>query len=305
MSAQTNTLSVFDLAISPKHATGSAELAARTIEAHGPDSSPLSTVAPFDELEYAAHTSLAGDFPAFVLRGTRFMDVPDDHRRQYISALSSLFGSPSDSNVDSDRSGTYVDAVVPSDPSSRDVTVQLGECEAHADESSKLQPEDVVALWCARPASDGGGESELWPTTSIRAWILERYGEHVVEDLRRPQFHFGGKLRQPPRVLRAPILFGEEGVRFRRGTLEDAIDVLSEKPGEHLVRAIDAVSSSTNELEPFRYAMSAGDAVVWMNRKFLHARTDFTDTERLLYRTRCYNEALSNSNDDTAEWVSA
>jgi hypothetical protein len=240
---------------------------------------------------------------ACVLRGNDFTSLPGHHVDSYLAELAALFGVVSDSNVASAHSGTYVDQVRPSDPGSKDVTFQLGAIEVHADESSKVRPEDVVTLWCARP-SDWGGANLLWPAVDLVDGVAEQDGgTELVDVLRTPSFLFGGKLRKPARLVRAPIFFGEDGVRFRMGSLVDATEVTGRPFSEAQQRALRALVTATEHVPPVEYRLAAGEALVWLNRRALHARTDFTDRARLLYRTRCYNDELSNSDADQAEWL--
>jgi hypothetical protein len=239
-----------------------------------------------------------------VLRGTGYLGLPGEQIKPYVAELAALFGEVSDSNVVSERSGTFVDEVVPSDPTSKDVTFQFGAIEAHADESSKVRPEDVVVLWCDRPA-EWGGDSLLWPAEQLMDNIAAQPdGDALIDVLRTPNFLFGGKLRKPPRLVKAPIFFGENGVRFRMGSLMDAAEVAERPLTEDQQRGIRALVSATETVPPVTLRLEAGDALVWLNRRGLHSRTDFTDRRRLLYRTRCYHDELSISGADQAEWLS-
>ena len=258
----------------------------------------------FADLQGRILELLSSATPCCVLRGTRFLELPAADRQPYVATLALLLGVVSDSNVFSERSGAFVDEVRPSDPASKDVTFQLGACEAHADESSKERPEDVVALWCVRPAG-WGGSSLLWLTPDVTAGIAEQHaGDDLIEVLRRPDFLFGGKLRQPPRILKAPILFGKDGVRYRLGTIQDAAEVTNRPLRDDQQAAIRALTIATRTVLPYQHPLAAGEALVWMNRRALHSRTDFDDRHRLLYRTRCFNDQLTNRADDQVEWLS-
>ncbi|MEU9509729.1 TauD/TfdA family dioxygenase [Micromonospora sp. NPDC048170] len=240
----------------------------------------------------------------FVLRGTGFETLDGPQRGAYIRRLTGLFGQISDSNRFSETSNVFVDMVAPTEPGSADPTFSLGECEAHSDESSKPRPEDVVLLWCVRPA-EKGGESLFWPAAELRRAIgATAGGAALIEELDRDQFLFGGKLRNPPRVLRAPIFFPGDGIRFRLGSLQDAGEVSGRPPTKEQRAAIEALSDAVAGTAPYRYRLEAGEALVLMNRKMLHARTDFVDDRRLLLRTRCFNDELSNSRHDQAAWLS-
>lgn len=283
-------------------ATAAARSAAAYSRDDGAPKSVFTDTGIFGDVRQQVLGFLSSSTPCCILRGTRFMEVPEADRRQYVAELALLFGSLSDSNVFGERSRTFVDDVRPSQPESKDVTFQLGACEVHSDESSKVRPEDVVVLWCVRPA-DWGGSSLLYLTSDLIAEISNQSGSDMIDVLRTPDFLFGGKLRQPPRVVRAPVLFGEDGVRYRLGTILDAAQVTSRPLRDEQQAALDALLSAIKAVPPYEFLLPAGDALVWMNRRALHSRSDFDDRQRLLYRTRCFNDELSNSTDDRAEWL--
>jgi hypothetical protein len=148
-----------------------------------------------------------------VLRRSAWVDLPVEDLHKTVTALASPLGCMSDDNAYRTRSGIFADDVRPLDPTSLDVTYSF-DCEVHSDESSKPTPEDVVTLWCVRAGLDGGG-SLVWSGDEIIATLrASPDGEKQERFLRRHRFPFGGKLRQPPRVLLAPILFGASGIRF-------------------------------------------------------------------------------------------
>ncbi|NYH77511.1 hypothetical protein FHR84_000825 [Actinopolyspora biskrensis] len=297
------TIPTIDAGITSDKARRAASIAASTRRQNVSPGSTLEGLPLFSELKERVVAQLSSDMPICVLRGTGYLDVGGEDRKPYLAELAALLGYVSDSNVVDERSGTFVDEVRPSDPGSKDVTFQLGACEAHADESSKLVPEDVVGLWCARPAAEGGSNL-VWLTGDLVENIAAQpNGPELVETLRQPDFMFGGKLRQPPKVVRAPIFFGQDGVRFRLGSLQDAIEVTERPLSEKQEAALKALISATQTATPLEYNLDAGEALVWMNRKALHSRTDFDDRSRLLYRTRCFNDALSNTRDDRSEWL--
>lgn len=241
-----------------------------------------------------------------VLRGTRFTQLSEGSRRVYIAALSSLLGHVSDDNRFSSRSGVVADEVRPLEPSGSDVTYTLGACEIHSDESSKPRPEDIVALWCVRPA-EAGGASLVWSMRDVQARLAaSSNGPGLLDLLRSHCFPFGGKLRQPPRVLLAPILFGEDGVRFRLGAIRDAFEVLRREPAPLERAALESFLAALAQAPAYEYRLESGEALLVMNRRTLHSRTDFSDTARLLLRTRCFNDRLSNSHQDTrVTWLQA
>jgi Taurine catabolism dioxygenase TauD, TfdA family len=241
---------------------------------------------------------------ACVVRNAGFAGLPAPQRGEYVKAIAHLFGEISDNNRFSARSNVFVDEVKPTEPGSRDVTFTLGACEAHSDESSKLVPEDIVILWCVRPARDGGA-SCVWPASDLEAFVRARPGgQELVAVLREPGFPFGGRLRNPPRVLRAPILFGTDGIRFRLGSLRDGLEVTGQELAGPHKQALAEMIQAIEAIDPFCNALEADDLLIMLNRRVLHSRTDFTDRDRLLLRTRCFNDTVSNRAQDNARWLS-
>jgi hypothetical protein len=237
-----------------------------------------------------------------VLDGTGFLDLDVSLRNTYIEALSSLFGDVSDDNRFDTRSRVFVDEVVPTDPRGSDVTYQIGACEPHSDESSKPRPEDVVMLWCVRPANSGG-QCLVWPVADLLDSIATDGDTHAIAMLRRPEYVFGGRLRQPPRVIRAPVLFGKDGIRFRRGAIDDACAAIRQPLSGAHHEALDVLTAAIRRTQPFVCRLRAGQVLVVANRHVLHARDHFDDEARRLLRTRCHDDALSLHREDAWEWL--
>jgi hypothetical protein len=233
-----------------------------------------------------------------VLRRFPWVDLPQHEFHQVVTTLMAPLGYLSDDNAYLANSGIFADDVRPIDPNSSDVTYSF-DCEVHADESSKPVPEDIVTLWCANPGGDGGG-SLVWSVEEVvESLRATSDGEAHERVLRGKRFPFGGKLRKPPRVLLAPILFGSAGVRFRLGALQDAFDVLGSAPDAAEQSAIDAFLTAIRSTPAYSFSLARGEVSVMMNRKTLHSRTPFSDPDRWLIRVRINNEMLSNSREDT------
>jgi Taurine catabolism dioxygenase TauD, TfdA family len=238
-----------------------------------------------------------------IIRGAGFETVTETECVKYTAAISLLLGNLSHSNVSDAHSGRVVELVRPICKEGRDVTYTLGACEAHADESSKLAPEDVACLWCIRQAR-WGGATVVWTARKLMSVIADMPGgEVLLRLLRTKRFPFGGKLRQPPRVLMSPILFGQDGVRFRLGTIEDGFAALKQEPDSEQSLALDALSRAIRSTIPSGWRLVPGEALIVLNRRVLHAREDFDDMARCLIRTRLYNQRLSNSfSEEKVSW---
>ncbi len=236
-----------------------------------------------------------------ILRGIDVTGLSLDDTKLLMTTLMATVCDVSDNTAYATHSGSFADEVRPSDKPTTDPTYQF-DTEVHADESSKLHPEDLVALFAVRPASDGG-DSLLWPMQDVVAEIRARHGDEMVGYLRTHRFPFGGILRQPPRILRAPILFAEDGVRFRLGGIMDAFQVLQQTPTQEEESALIALIEAVRQVRPYQFSVGSGDGVIMLNRQTLHSRTVFRDPQRLLLRIRGYNPDLSvTDRDSSAGW---
>ncbi|CAM3824138.1 TauD/TfdA family dioxygenase [Kibdelosporangium persicum] len=230
-----------------------------------------------------------------LLRTTGFHEFGDPADTQaFVTALTGLLGQVSDDNRGT--TGNYVDRVEPTDPDGSDITVGLGECEAHSDESSKLLPEDIVILWCVRQAS-AGGASRIWASPRLRPHLGD-----AEATLREPEFLFGGNGRVPGRVVKAPVLYGSDGIRFRLGALRSGHEVCHRPLRPDQEQAVQRLIEAFTKVQPTELLLQPGEALVMLNRRVLHARTSFSDRRRLLLRTRCFNPEMSNSQHDQARW---
>ncbi|MDC0742933.1 DegT/DnrJ/EryC1/StrS family aminotransferase [Polyangium mundeleinium] len=257
----------------------------------------LDRVPPLAELAASIAARLSCPPHFCVVQGVDWQRAAPGRHRGLIVALLSLLGRVSDDNAYNAHSGILTEDVRPTAPGSTDVTYRY-DCEVHADESSKPMPEDIVSLWSVRPAHDGGSNL-IWSVQDIvRALEAQEGGDHALRTLREARFPFGGKLRRPPRVLLAPILFGTDGIRFRLGAIADGFASLGREPTVEQVDAIDMLVHAITTTAPYEHLLGPGEALFLLNRRTLHARTLFTDPDRYLIKARAYNDELSNSRHD-------
>lgn len=257
--------------------------------------------APVADLRDRLALALDGPSHFCVLRGVTRPGLTLAQSKLLLTTVVATVCEVSDNTAYSTHSGSFADEVRPSNKPTTDPTYQF-DTEVHADESSKLRPEDVVALFAIRPAQDGG-DSLIWPVSDVVAALRDRHGDEMLAFLRSHRFPFGGILRQPPRILRAPILFAKDGVRFRLGGIMDALQVLDVTPTAEEERALAAFVDAVRRVPPYRFAVGAGDGVVMLNRQTLHSRTVFHDPQRLLLRIRGNAERFSVTPQDTgADW---
>jgi hypothetical protein len=227
---------------------------------------------------------------AVAIRGLPFRIFPSELEPWGIILVFLLLCSVSDGNAYAERSGLYWEHVQPSRLNSTDVTYTMGECEAHSDESSKPEPEDIVGLWCVQPASEGG-TSRVWTVHDIEMRLQRTpEGRQAIRVLRERWFPFGGKLRQPPRTLLAPVLIGREGIRYRAGAIADGYASLGRSPTSLGMEALDLLAAAIRDTTPFEHDLKAGDLLLLLNRRTIHARSDFCDCRRHLIKVRGFSE---------------
>lgn len=149
-----------------------------------------------------------------------------------------------------------------------------GEALLHTDAAYRGAPEPLFALFCVRPALDGGRTRLLTAADAVAG--LDR---GMLAALRRPVWRwlppavFGG----PPDRAR-PVLSGDQEIRWRFDNLDadGALRAIAARFRDHIEghRRITEFSLVTDGL------------LVCDNRRILHGRTRFTDAGRLLLRVR-------------------
>ncbi|GAA1937297.1 TauD/TfdA family dioxygenase [Amycolatopsis minnesotensis] len=154
-------------------------------------------------------------------------------------------------------------------------SVRSGAALLHTDAAYRAHPEDLVALLCVRPASDGG-VSELLHHQDARVAL----SPEIAAELGQPQWtwqppdEFGGSATESLAVL-AP-----DRVRWRRDNLVAAAALLP------VADAWQAHLQAASGLR--RVTLGTDDLLVFSNHRVLHGRTAFTDPGRFLLRVRLW-----------------
>jgi alpha-ketoglutarate-dependent taurine dioxygenase len=186
-----------------------------------------------------------------------------------VRAIAQRFGVPSsrDGGID----------IWPVRPVSRSATEtfsrRAGTALLHTDAAYRPDPEPLFALFCVRPAADGGA-TRLLAATDALAGLDPR----VARELRRPVWRwvppavFGGGPGEP-----RPVLSGG-GARWRYDNL------LASEPRMAVAAAF------RDHIEAHRRVatlmLPADSVLICDNQRVLHGRTTFTDAARLLLRVR-------------------
>ncbi len=149
-----------------------------------------------------------------------------------------------------------------------------GEALLHTDAAYRASPEPLFALFCVRPAGDGGRTRLL----SARA-ALSGLDAGTVSVLRRPVWRwtppavFGGEQDIP-----RPVVSGSGGLRWRYDNLAVGAEL---RPAAARFR--DHLESHPSVTE---FMLATDSVLVCDNTAMLHGRTGFTDISRLLLRVR-------------------
>ena len=186
------------------------------------------------------------------------------------------------------------------------------EAPPHNDSVYSQNIEDTFGLLCVTPASDGGGRSVITSVASIISELEKSCsGQCFLNLLRYEQFPFAipsifiGKEGNPDQTfVAAPVLEKYDHCRFRQDLIlkgfEQAPDLWSQEK-EDAVRAFYKMAVSGNHSVSF--SMEKGDILFGHNRRILHARTPFEDTNRHLLRIRMRDEIQTPKQSPTLETV--
>lgn len=239
--------------------------------------------------------------PAYcLLKGLRFDALqhrPEaDIRGSFVVGLSSFWGRPAlGSYHDPESKFAYrhvkARAILPGEPLTLLNSTREGF--PHTDSTFKLLPEPLFALFMARAARDGGGDTLIWSAQSLSAWIAgQPGGAATLEMLRTLNVPFAGSVLSADKVIERPILMdGSLGrIRYKRDAVEDGAKALGRDLTADERHMMDTLDRATNvpELE-IRFGMENGDAVVLDNHRTLHSRCPYTDAERHVLKTTLYS----------------
>jgi hypothetical protein len=172
-----------------------------------------------------------------------------------------------------------------------------GEAPFHTDNSWVREPEQYFALLVIRPA-DVGGESLLCPVRELlRDFARTPEGPAVIRTLREQQFPFAmpvvfrseaeGAAKVPP-VVTSPVVLSRSTLRYRHDVLVAGFRARPDLATPERVHAVEAFNEfliGVRENAPGT-RLERGDLLIANNCTLLHARTDFTDPNRLLLRAR-------------------
>lgn len=207
-------------------------------------------------------------------------------------AISSVFGNPTRTDQ-KDQRIVWPIHYDPDTPLERTYSQSLGEAAFHTDTQYFTEPERFFGMYCVVADVPGKGTSELIDGNELVATYRERHGDKALSVLGRnypfkvPSVFTKRASDEDLEVTWAPIYDSEDRmIRYRHDTITDALRLTGSQIDDDQQNAIDRIEELLAEIEPVRYHLMPGDAVLIDNHRVLHARTAFDDPERLLYRVR-------------------
>jgi alpha-ketoglutarate-dependent taurine dioxygenase len=171
------------------------------------------------------------------------------------------------------------------------------EAPLHTDNSWVHEPERYFALLVIQPAQDGG-ESLLFPLADlIRDFARTRKGPAVIRTLSERPFPFAmpvvfrseaERAGEITPVVTSPVIRSGSVLRYRHDVIQAGFQQRPDLATPESVAAIEIFNDYLVELlrRSPGIKLGRGDMVIANNHTVLHARTHFTDPNRLLLRAR-------------------
>jgi len=171
------------------------------------------------------------------------------------------------------------------------------EAPLHTDNSWVPEPEQYFALLVLQPAKDGG-ESLIFPIPELlKDFAQTREGPAVIRTLSERQFPFAmpvvfrsetERTNQLTPVVTAPVIASPSDFRFRYDSIKAGFRVRPDLATDESVNAIETFNDYLVGLlhNSPGTKLQRGEMILANNRTVLHARTNFTDPNRLLLRAR-------------------
>lgn len=174
------------------------------------------------------------------------------------------------------------------------ITEHCGDAALHTDSAFKSSPETYVMLFAYKPASDGGGLSQVLSAQRLlKSLSKSSDGRRCIRLLRETRFPFQvptafTKARQDTVVewVSAPILSGRGKIRYRHDLIVSALDHGVISLSAESQWAIAHTARELAELKSGSLSLRSGDLLVLNNHRVLHGRTAFKDRDRMLLRVR-------------------
>lgn len=187
----------------------------------------------------------------------------------------------------------------------------------HTDSAFKHSPEAYVMLFAYKPASDGGGLSQVLSAQRLLENLSQNPdGRECARLLRETHFPFQvptafrkNRLDSVVEWISAPVLSGHGQIRYRHDLITSALDHSITSLSTEAQWAIAHLARQIHELTPRFLPLRSGDLLVLNNQRVLHGRTAFEDRDRMLLRVRLATAHQSlpveEPHDYTTRWSNA
>lgn len=167
------------------------------------------------------------------------------------------------------------------------------EAPLHTDNSWVDRPEEYFALLAIRPAHTGGESIAISVTDILSDLAMTEHGRKTLKILRENHFPFSmpdvfldEKTRMS--IVVAPVIEGLNRWRYRYDVIQAGFQARPDLASPECREAIETVNETVTTMlaNAPRFKLESGDILLANNHTVLHARTEFSDPERLLLRTR-------------------
>ncbi len=171
------------------------------------------------------------------------------------------------------------------------------EAPLHTDNSWVREPERYFALLVLRPARDGGDSIAFPIAPHLQRIARTPEGKAILRVLMEEEFPFATPAvfhdhrsheEQVAAVVTAPVIGGASGFRFRRDVIDAGFHLRPDLVTSEKLGVLDAFEKTLHQAmkECAPVHLKSGEILIANNQAVLHARSNFTDPDRLLLRAR-------------------
>lgn len=166
------------------------------------------------------------------------------------------------------------------------------EAPLHTDSQYSESPENFIGLLVFRKATCGGGKTRILNGYKLFSELLATdKGQETINILSTHELPFlippVFSRKETPEFTFAPVFSPDVFIRYRKDTLLRGLASFGYMFPEGVfdaVRYLDSVVENSPNI--FEIMLEDGDLLITNNHTSLHARTEFSDMERLLFRVR-------------------
>ena len=227
-----------------------------------------------------------------VLHDTGIESYHDEIAQLSSICISSIFGTP----TKTDKRNSQVAWPIRYDPGTtvtRTFSQSLGEAAFHTDTQYYPTPEKYFGLFCIIADLPGKGTNNLLSGESAVESFKRIHGSQALQELllpfpfRVPSVFTETVSDSDIEITWAPIYDpSTKQIRYRKDTILKALEDDETEISIKQEKALLGFDSLLGQLNPISYHLEPGDAILVNNHSMLHARTNFDNPNRFLYRVR-------------------